>query len=152
MRKAIYTVIGATMIAAMTSCTIESSDNGKLDGFWHMEQLDTLATGGTQDLSDSLMFWCIDTKLIGVRGSGRSHNLGYYLRFTQTSDSVTVHSPHRNGWHQDRVDGGDTPLDDAKEIAPYGINNLREPFYKDRLTGSRMVLRSKTLRLHFRKF
>ena len=56
MRKAIYTVIGATMIAAMTSCTIESSDNGKLDGFWHMEQVDTLATGGTQDLSDSLMF------------------------------------------------------------------------------------------------
>ena len=109
MRKAIYTVIGATMIAAMTSCTIESSDNGKLDGFWHMEQVDTLATGGTQDLSDSLMFWCIDTKLIGVRGSGRSHNLGYYLRFTQTSDSVTVHSPHRNGWHQDQVDGGDTP-------------------------------------------
>ena len=35
----------------LTACGIdfEGSDNGKLDGFWHLEKVDTLATGGVTD-------------------------------------------------------------------------------------------------------
>lgn len=29
-----------------SSCTIEASDNGDFDGFWHLERVDTLTTGG----------------------------------------------------------------------------------------------------------
>ena len=34
----------------------------------------------------------------------------------------------------------------------HGINNLEEPFLKERLNSSSMVLRSKTLRLYFKRF
>ena len=149
MRQIITIAISALLLAAATSCTLESSDNGKLDGFWHLEQVDTLTTGGTLDLSEELYFWAVDTKLINVRHGGER---GYLLRFDQTADSLVLHTPYKDNWHEDAENGGDHPLDDATELAPYGINNMREPFHKDRLTGSRMVLRSKTLRLHFRKF
>ena len=149
MRQIITIVISALLLAAATSCTLESSDNGKLDGFWHLEQVDTLNTGGTLDLSEELYFWAVDTKLLNVRHGGER---GYLLRFDQTADSLVLHTPYKDNWHEDAENGGDHPLDNATELALYGINNMREPFHKDRLTGSRMVLRSKTLRLHFRKF
>lgn len=31
--------------ALLNSCEVDSSDNGDLDGFWHLESVDTLATG-----------------------------------------------------------------------------------------------------------
>ena len=39
------------------ACDIESTDNGNLDGFWHLEQVDTLATGGSLNLKEQKIFW-----------------------------------------------------------------------------------------------
>ena len=153
MKKAIYTAIGATMIAAMTSCTIETSDNGNFDGFWHLEQVDTLATGNTLDMSGKRVFWGVQYKLISVRDTDKEGIHGYYLRYRQTGDSIITSTPYKDNWHEDKGDnGGDHPIDDPTLLAPYGINNLEEGFAKEKLTGGRMVLRSKTLRLHFKKF
>ena len=78
---------------------------------------------------------------------------GYYLRFRQTGDSIITSTPYKDNWHEDKGEnGGDHPIDDPTLLAPYGINNLEEGFAKEKLTGGRMVLRSKTLRLHFKKF
>ena len=153
MKKAIYTAIGATMIAAMTSCTIETSDNGNFDGFWHLEQVDTLATGNTLDMSGKRVFWGVQYKLISVRDVDVDKQHGYYLRFTQTSDKIVTHTPYKDNWHQDKGDdGGDHPIDDPTLLAPYGINNLEEEFVKEKLDGGQMILRSKTLRLKFKRF
>ena len=55
--------------------------------------------------------------------------------------------------YQDKGDnGGDHPIDDPTLLAPYGINNLEEEFVKEKLNGSKMILRSKTLRLKFKRF
>ena len=43
-------------------------------------------------------------------------------------------------------------MTDVEVLAPYGINNLEEHYQKESLTGSRMTLKSKTLRLFFKKF
>ena len=153
MKKAIYTAIGATMIAAMTSCTIETSDNGNFDGFWHLEQVDTLATGNTLDMSGKRVFWGVQYKLISVYDTDKEGTFGYYLRFTQTRDKIVTKSPYKNNWHQDNGDdGGDHPIDDPTLLAPYGINNLEEEFVKEKLNGGQMILRSKTLRLKFKRF
>ena len=153
MKKAIYTAIGATIIAAMTSCTIETSDNGNFDGFWHLEQVDTLATGNTLDMSGKRVFWGVQYKLISVYDIDKEGTFGYYLRFTQTRDKIVIKSPYKNNWHQDNGDdGGDHPIDDPTLLAPYGINNLEEEFVKEKLNGGQMILRSKTLRLKFKRF
>ena len=153
MKKAIYTAFGATMIAAMTSCTIETSDNGNFDGFWHLEKVDTLATGNTLDMSGKRVFWGVQYKLISVRDVDVDKQHGYYLRFKQTRDKIVTHTPYKDNWHQDKGDnGGDHPIDDPTLLAPYGINNLEEEFVKEKLNGGQMILRSKTLRLKFKRF
>ena len=52
----IAAIIGA-LLMSLTSCEIETSDNGKLDGFWHLERVDTLATGKSVDYTNKLVFW-----------------------------------------------------------------------------------------------
>ena len=51
MRKLLYLIITFMMIIA---CDIHRSDNGDLDGFWQLKSVDTLSTGGTCDMRDSM--------------------------------------------------------------------------------------------------
>ena len=141
-------VLGSVLL---NSCEIESSDNGSLDGFWHLESIDTLATGGRSDYSKQRVFWGVQYKLLSVNNyeGGR-----FYFRFRQTSDSLILSSPYKNNWHQDYGEfGGDIPLTVINDtVRRRGINNLVEPFYKEKLSGSKMILRTKGLRLNFKKF
>ena len=79
-----------------------------------------------------------------------------YLRFEQTSDSLYINKVYENHWHEDNPNdevGGDVPVEVANdETCHYGINNIPEGFLKERLDGSKMILRSKMLRLTFRRF
>ena len=147
------TIIATLAIVSLASCEIETSDNGDFDGFWHLERVDTLATGGTCDLSKKRVFWGVQYNLISVYDTDKEGTFGYYLRFTQTRDKIVTKSPYKNNWHQDNgEDGGDIPVDDPTQLAPYGINNLEEEFVKEKLNGGQMILRSKTLRLKFKRF
>ena len=147
------TIIATLAIVSLASCEIETSDNGDFDSFWHLERVDTLATGGTCDLSKKRVFWGVQYKLISVYDTDKEGTFGYYLRFTQTRDKIVTKSPYKNNWHQDNgEDGGDIPVDDPTQLAPYGINNLEEEFVKEKLNGGQMILRSKTLRLKFKRF
>lgn len=40
----------------LTGCTIETSENDDLDGFWHLEQIDTLASQNTVDYGGQRVF------------------------------------------------------------------------------------------------
>ncbi|MFQ9809358.1 MAG: lipocalin-like domain-containing protein [Segatella copri] len=76
---------------------------------------------------------------------------GFYLRFEQTSDSLLITSVYRNKWHEDY--GGDVLLTEMNDsLRSCGINHLNEHFAKEVMTGGKMQLKSKTLRLRFRKF
>lgn len=152
-KRLFKTILATIALTTLASCEIETSDNGDFDGFWHLERVDTLATGGTLDLSKKRVFWGVQYKLISVRDVDKDKQHGYYLRFKQTSDKIVTHTPYKDNWHQDKGDkGGDHPIDDPKLLAPYGINNLEEEFVKEKLDGGQMILRSKTLRLKFKRF
>lgn len=138
---------------SLSSCTLETSSNGNLDGYWHLESIDTLATGHTGDYSNRRFFWGIEHRLISVSDIDREGRTGYYFRFEQTGDSLFLGKVYKNNWHQDNGEnGGDIPVDDVEVLRYYGVNELEEHFAKEALSGSKMVLRSKTLRLKFRRF
>ena len=133
----------------LASCDLETSDNGKLDGFWHLERVDTLATGGSFDMSSQKVFWSFNVKLLQLQG-GASPLL---CRFNQVEDSLILYSPYTNGGHEESLgEGGNKPLTDASVLRDYGIEDLETHYKKEALDGSRMVLRSRCLRLVFRKF
>ena len=152
-----YKIVHAMMVAfvaismfAFSSCELESSDNGKLDGFWHLESIDSLENGKTVDMSKLHVFWGIEFKLIAATQFDNNIEQMYF-RFEQTSDSLKITQAFINHGHQDN--GGDIPLTGVtNDLRYYGINNLPEGFAKEALSGSKMILRSKTLRLKFKKF
>ena len=155
MKISISYIVPVLLLMSLTSCEIETSENGNLDGYWHLEQVDTLATGGVCDYRNQRVFWGIQHKLISVSDFDTFGSwLGYYFRFNQTGDSLILSKPYKNNWHQDNGDfGGDIPLTDINDtVRRCGINNLVEPFYKEKLSGSKMILRTKDLRLNFKKF
>lgn len=137
----------------ITSCGwFETSDNGDLDGFWHLERIDTLSNGGVNDLSNHRLFWGFQYKLVNMKDADGVHE-NLYLRFNHSGGTLTLYSPYVNHWHENDEDtGGDTPTEDVALLKPYGINSLEENFVVEHLSGSKMTLRSETLRLSLRKF
>lgn len=150
-RKIAAVGVAMTMAVLFVACDIETSDNGKLDGYWHLERIDSLASGGQLDLAQRRIFWAIQAKLINVRDVDYNSN-GCYLRFRQTADSLVIYDPYANHWHQDQEDGGDIPITDATLLNPYGINALEVHYQKESLSGSKMVLKDDVVRLYFTKF
>ena len=131
-------------ICLLTACDLETSDNGDLDGFWHLVQVDTIGTGGTRDLSRQRLFWACQVRL--VEFSDKDGRLPSFL----------LHFEHGGGrlrLYDVRVfdNQTDSLLQDSTLLAPYGMNALEESYGVERLSGSRMTLNNGTLRLKFRK-
>ena len=151
MRRLLYISIFLLILSslALSSCTIERSENGKLDGFWHLEKIDTIETGGVRDMSNERVFWAVQSKLLKLQGGTGS----YLFRFNQTGDSLTLYSPYNNGGHEEQYGtGGDSPLTDPTNLASYGIEGLEVHYKKEKLSGTEMILSSGRVRLMFRKF
>lgn len=138
MRKLIYIIVTA-LVAGVTSCEIEHIDNGKLDGLWKLQAMDSLSNQVSVDMSRSNLSYAIQGNLLQL---GR-----VYFRFDHQGDSLILRDPYVNSF-----DVSD-PLTDLSILRPFGINNIpREAFHIDELSRSKMVLRSELLRLHFEKY
>ncbi len=133
---------------AICSCTIEHISNGKLDGFWHFEELDTLSTGGVNDLREDLLFWGFSAALMHTQGAANS----FYFRFDHTGNSLVLYDSYLDHGHQDNENGGDIPVSDPTLLHPYGIQSLADTFYVETLTNNIMILSTPQYRLHFTKF
>lgn len=145
MKKIFLTILAFTAIFAMSSCTLETSDNGDLDGFWHLTRVDTIATGGVCDMSGKRVFWGIQMNLLNTADYDKSGS-GYWLRFRDENSILRVYDPYTN----DRGKG-DVKVEDPTHLAPFGINQLDESFKIESLSGSRMTLSTDELRLSFKK-
>lgn len=155
MKKLIWTIIISGIVFGMCSCEMETSDNGDLDGFWHLESVDTLSTGGVKDYSNQHIFWAVEHKLISISDQETFKGFrGYWARFNQTGDSLILTTFYENNWHQDQgSNGGDIPVVEINDtLRRCGINNLVERYRKEKLNGSKMILTTKDLRLNFKKF
>ena len=145
MKHFLLYIIGVGLL--FTSCDIETSDNGALDGYWHLVRVDTLATGGYSDLSDTRVFWGLQMNLIqAVDHDNDTGHYGYLFNFDYTDKTVRLYNAHKH----DRATG-DPQVDDAEELSPLGINKLDNLFTIEKLGGDRMVLRDDVLRLWFEK-
>lgn len=152
--KSLLATLATTLMLA--SCNVEASDNGPLDGFWHLEQVDTLATGGTTDYSSGYVFWGVQKDLIYIKDSSNSSVGAYYLRFNQTQDSLHITKIYLDHGHEDNPNheqGGDIPVEAIdRNLRFFGLNALPEHFKKEAINGNRMILSTEKLRLKFKKF
>lgn len=144
--KAIKSVIIAVLaVSCLASCDLETSDNGDLDGFWHLVRVDTLTTGGVCDMSEKRVFWSVQAKLLNVTDYDKSSR-GYVFHFENSGSSLRVFEPY-----EDNRAEGDIKVEDPSVLSPFGINALEETFTIEGLSGSRMTLATEELRLSFKK-
>ena len=129
----------------LTSCEIEFSNNGKLDGFWQMIAVDTLATQHTLDLKTSGRTWAFQGRLLEMRDTKGGYS-DLYFSFEHRGDSLFLDSPYLS----DR-DADDIKITDINIVRPYGVNGLKEGFEIESLSNNKLILCSKTLRLLFKK-
>jgi hypothetical protein len=145
MRHFLYSV---GLVLLLAGCDLETSDNGDLDGYWHLTRVDTLTTGGTLDTSEQLLFWAVQVRLLNVVDqSDDADHMGYLLRFEHKEGTLRVYEPYKNS----RKDG-DIKVDDASVLSPFGINLLDETFRVEQLDGDGMQLTGDALRLTFVRF
>ena len=139
--------ISAFLIFSFSSCELETSGNGDLDGFWHLVQVDTLQTGGVKDTSKDLFFWSFQVNLLEF--SDRSYHIPIYMaRFNHENGQLKVTQPCL----YNRDEGNEMVTEEnVKDISPYGLNALEETFRVEELLGSKMTLSNGTLRLYFKK-
>lgn len=141
MRKLIYMAFAAFALGA---CTLETSGNGDLDGYWQLHQLDSLHNGASVDMRQQSVFWGVQVNLLRAWKIGSS---SFFFRFTHTGDSLFLSDPY-----VDLRDSSDIKVTDAERLRPVGVNKLEERFAVLLLDGDKMTLQSDKLRLHFRKY
>ena len=133
----------------MVSCELETSGNKELDGYWQMEQVDTLSTGGVADTRESLVFWGIQGKLLQIRYSEGGNYLGegLFFRFSREDSYLRLYSPVLHHLYET-----DEPIEDVEILKPFGIYNLEEVFYLEVLNDDALVVSNDQLRLYFRRY
>ena len=134
-----------SVISLMTACHMESSDNGHLDGFWHLVRVDTLSTGGTSDLHQDYFFWAFQFQLLSVRNTQKSPE-EYFLRFQRQGDELVLSHPF-----QYVLQGKDAPVENIDLLRPFGINDQEERFRIVHLSSRRMTLQNHFLVLTMQK-
>lgn len=146
MKKLIYIIFATICLtASFSGCTLEMSENGDLDGFWNLRQIDTIATNKKADVKEERIYWSIQLNMIDVRFVDDKYK-ECVMKFEKSGDTITINTPCYFN-HTD----GDVLLTNEEPLRPYGINSLNESFIIECLNSSYMTLRSEKLRLYFKK-
>ena len=142
-----YILLSMVALFSLSACEIETHDNDKLDGFWHLERVDTIATGGVCDKSKDLVFWSVQSMFVEVSERSKAGNNKYIFSFSHSNGKLSLFDARLSDRRK-----GDPEVEDPAILQPYGVSKLNETFEVTQLTGSKMQLKSETLLLVFRKF
>lgn len=144
MRKLLYIF---TMLLMLAACDIHTSNNGDLDGYWQLRSVDTLSSGMSCDMRDSMLFWSFQDNLLHVRDNKEEKLDKVFMRFTLSDKVMTLTNPII-----DLRDSSDLVLTDTTFLRHYGIHDMPETLKVVTLNSSTMILENRVLRLNFRKY
>ena len=147
MKKSIISLLCfAAAVTGMTSCDgLEMSQNGKLEGYWHIVEFDTLATGGVCNMSEGTLFLGVQMHLMSFYDSS-STVANLFSHFEKSDSTLRFYDFFRD----DRA-GGDHRETDISATRLYGINDLNETFSIEHLSSNSLVLKGSKLRIKLRK-
>ena len=140
-----YLSILFAFMFCLSACALETSHNGKLDGWWLLTAVDTLQTGGHANVEAQQCTWAFQGRLLELRDLPGQRG-DYLLSFAQHGDDLLLSHPYLSA-----RDSGDIAVQTPQPLHPYGIQALSEQFLITAIGRRRMVLTSTSLRLYFRK-
>ena len=140
-----YLSILFAFMFCLSACELETSHNGKLDGWWLLTAVDTLQTGGHANVEAQQCTWAFQGRLLELCDvPGQCGD--YLLSFAQHGDDLLLSHPYLSA-----RDSGDIAVQTPQPLHPYGIQALSEQFSIITIDRRRMVLTNASLRLYFRK-
>ena len=140
-----YLSILFAFMFCLSACELETSHNGKLDGWWLLTAVDTLQTGGHANVEAQQCTWAFQGRLLELRDVPGQRG-DYLFSFTQHGDDLLLSHPYLSA-----RDSGDIAVQTPQPLHPYGIQILSEQFSIITIDRQHMVLTSASLRLYFRK-
>ena len=145
-RILILCILSAIVAPFLTSCDgFEISKNGELDGMWHLVQVDSVKVNCLpKDYTHESIYWSVQDNLLSVEDKQDKH-LCLYLRFKREGDTLSTYEPYINH-HREKPD---EKTEDVTLLSPYGINNIEEKFFVEKINGDDMILKSDVVRLTF---
>ena len=148
MKRFLYIIAIACII--FTACDFETSNNGDLDGFWQLSQVDTLSTGNSTDMRHSDIYWSVQVNILEIRiGLDR-----IMYRFENSGGKLRIWDPIANDRQitDSIVTDNSLMLKSGVTATPGTGGVLESTFNIETLNSDRMVLRNETYRLHLRKY
>jgi len=140
-----YLSILFALMFCLSACELETSHNGKLDGWWLLTAADTLQTGGHANVEAQQCTWAFQGRLLELRDVPGQRG-DYLLSFAQHGDDLLLSHPYLSA-----RDSGDIAVQTPQPLHPYGIQTLSEQFSIITIDRQHMVLTSTSLRLYFRR-
>ena len=131
-----------------SSCSLETdNDAGDLEGMWHLVRIEASVTNTHRDVSNEVIFWSFQAKLLQMEDKTGQIN-SYLYRFRIDNDQLRLSSPYLF----DR-ENGDHPLTAYEAtLGRYGIKSLTPTFRIERVDRRKLVINDGTVRLYFDKF
>lgn len=131
-----------------SSCSLETdNDAGDLEGMWHLVRIEESVTNTHTDVSNEVIFWSFQAKLLQMEDKTGQH-YSYLYRFRIDNDQLTLTSPYQF----DR-ENGDRPLTAYEAtLGLYGIKSLTPVFRIEKIDRRKMILNDGSVRLYFDKF
>lgn len=126
----------------LTSCELRTSDNGKMEGFWILDKVDTLSTGGSCNVLEQINTWSFQFDLLELRNIRNEKD--YVCRFSYTADSLIVSEIYGTA--------SDLKVTDAKELSCFGIDSIPAHYHIDYLTDEHMCLSGDNMKLYLKKY
>ena len=131
-----------------SSCSLETdNDAGDLEGMWHLVRIEESATNTHIDVSNEVIFWSFQAKLLQMEDKTGQH-YSYLYRFRIDNDQLTLTSPYQF----DR-ENGDRPVTAYEAtLGLYGIKSLTPVLRIEKIDRRKMILNDGAVRLYFDKF
>jgi hypothetical protein len=155
MRRLLY-VLGSLLVgtAFIASCTIDTSDNGDLDGMWQMMEVQYAGHNGNYDsivqTKDKKIYWSVQYKLMDIIGNVGGDGLTNetLARFDHAGDSLVLYDFYRH------YRSADSLISDSQThvLNGIGVDGNVARFFVEKLTSDNLLLRSTYARVILRKF
>ena len=131
-----------------SSCSLETdNDAGDVEGMWHLVRIEESATNTHIDVSNEVIFWSFQAKLLQMEDKTGQH-YSYLYRSRIDNDQLTLTSPYQF----DR-ENGDRPLTAYEStLGLYGIKSLTPVLRIEKIDRRKMILNDGAVRLYFDKF
>ena len=151
----ILTLLLGTLV--LSSCEMHSSNNGDLDNWWWLQQIDSVKTGESVNCKSTKIFWSYIGNLMETSGPsvkvGKSNARTFIYRFKNANGQLIVSQPYVSSRDIGDIRITKDSVETVKGLASHGINfnpeTVTDTFDIETLNGDEMVLKDKVVRLHF---